>query len=171
MKFRVFIAIMSALAASAPIAAADESGKPSTPANTAVRVTGEDGKSQSFDAAALAKLSQHEIHAQAHGKNVTCDGPNLSDVVAAVGAPLGEAARGKALSLYVKVSGRDDYRAVYSLAELDPAMHDEVPILTTHCDGAALDDNDGPFRIVYPGEKRPARWVRQVVGIDVMRAP
>ncbi len=152
-------------------AVAQDHAKPSTPANTAVTVKGEDGKTESFDAAALGKLPQHEVRAEAHGKTVTCRGPTLSDVLAKVGAPQGEALRGKALGLYVKVSARDDYRVVYALAELDTASHADVPILTTHCDGADLDDKEGPFRVIYPGEKRPARWVRQVSSIELLRAP
>jgi hypothetical protein len=150
---------------------AQDHAKPSTPPNTAVTVKGESGKAQSLDAAALGKLPQHEVHAEAHGKAVKCEGPTLSDVLAQVGAPQGETLRGKALSLYVKVSGRDDYRVVYSLAELDPAMRADVPILTTKCNGANLDDNEGPFRVIYPGEKRPARWIRQVNAIELLRAP
>ncbi len=142
-----------------------------TSPNTTVVVKGEDGKTESFDVAALAKLPQHEVHAEAHGKAVSCSGPTLSDVLVKVGAPQGEALRGKQLSLYVKASARDDYRVVYSLAELDAASHDDVPILTTRCDGKMLDDKDGPFRVVYPGEKRPARWIRQVNSIELLRAP
>ena len=171
MKSGFCVAVAACLMVATSMAMADKVEKPSTPANTAVRVTGEDGKSQSFNVAALAKLPQHTVHAEAHGHAVTCDGVNVIDVLAAVGAPQGEAARGKALSLYVKVTGRDDYRAVYSLVELDPAMHDNVAILTAQCDGVAIDDKDGPFRIVYPGEKRPARWVRQVASMDLLRAP
>ena len=150
---------------------AQDHAKPSAPPNTAVAVKGEDGKTESFDAAALAKLPQHEVHAEAHGKAVTCSGPTLSEVLAKVGAPQGEALRGKGLSLYAKVTGRDDYRVVYSLAELDTLSHDNVPILTTHCDGKDLDDKEGPFRVIYPGEKRPARWIRQVNAIELLRAP
>lgn len=150
---------------------AQDHAKTSSPPNTAVTVKGEDGKIESFDAAALDKLPQKEVHAEAHGKSVTCIGPTLSDVLAKVGAPQGETLRGKALGLYAKVTGRDDYRVVYSLAELDTASHDDVPILTTQCDGKALDDKEGPFRVIYPGEKRPARWIRQVNSIQLLRAP
>jgi hypothetical protein len=150
--------------------AAQGDAKPNALANVVVSVKGEHDRSQSFDTAALAKLPQREVRAEAHGKSVTCDGPALSDVVASVGAPQGEALRGKDLSLYVKVSARDGYRVVYSLAELDPAMRADVPILTAHCNGAKLDDEEGPFRVVYPGEKRPARWIRQVISIEVFRA-
>jgi hypothetical protein len=161
--------ILTALLSTAPAATlgADGASMP-TPSIT---VRSEDGKPTTFDTAALSKLPQRTVTAEVHGNKVTCDGINLSDLVAKVGAPQGEALRGKALTMYVRISASDGYRVVYSLAETDPAMHDNVPILTAHCDGAALDAKDGPFRIVYPGEKRPARWIRQVTSIDLLRAP
>jgi hypothetical protein len=162
--------LMLLILVAAPVLAQDHA-KPSSPPNTAVTVKGEDGKIESFDAAALSKLPQREMHAEAHGKAVSCSGPTLSDVLAKAGAPQGEALRGKGLALYAKVTGRDDYRVVYSLAELDTASHDNVPILTTRCDGKDLDNNEGPFRVIYPGEKRPMRWIRQVSSIELLRAP
>lgn len=60
---------------------------------------------------------------------------------------------------------------MFSLAELDPAMHDGLVLLADRRDGAALDAKQGPFRLVAAGDKRPARWVRQVVAIDVLAAP
>ena len=137
----------------------------------AIAVTGENGESQRLDAAALAKLPQQTVRAEAHGNAVTCTGANLIDVVAAVGAPHGEALRGKNLTLYVRVGAVDNYHVVFALAELDPGMRSDVPIVTASCNGAALDAKDGPFRLVVAGEKRPARWVRQVTAIDVLRAP
>ena len=64
------------------------------------------------------------------------------------------------------IDAADGYRAVYSLAELDPALHDGVVILADRRDGRALDAKEGPFRLVAPGDKRPARWVRQ---LDMLR--
>lgn len=149
--------------------AADEPSPGVAPA--AISVSGQDARPQRFDAVALAGLPQHTVHAQAHGKAVSCSGPQLIDVLAAVGTPSGDKLRGKNLGLYVRISAADGYRAVFALAELDPEMRDAVPILTDRCDGTALDDKDGPFRIVVPDEKRPARWVRQVTSIDVLSAP
>lgn len=139
--------------------------------SASIAVSREDGKAQHFDRTALAKLPQHAVHAEAHGKAVDCTGPNLIDVLGAVGAASGEALRGRNLSLYVRVSAADGYRAVFALAELDPGFRSDVPIVSAACDGHALDAKDGPFRLVVPGEKRPARWVRQVTAIDVLRAP
>jgi hypothetical protein len=136
-----------------------------------ISVSGEDGKTQHFDLAALAQLPQHNVHAEAHGKAVACSGPNLIDLLGAVGAPAGEALRGKNLALYVRVGAADGYRAIFALAELDPGFRSDVPIVTASCDGSVLDAKDGPFRLVVPGEKRPARWVRQVTAIELLRAP
>ena len=139
--------------------------------NPAIVVSGEDGKAQRFDAAALKSLPSHHVEAEAHGKRVECDGPDLIDLLGKVGAPSGDSLRGKALALYVRVVAADGYRAVFSLAELDRGMRDAVPIVTASCDGEPLDLKDGPFRLIVPGEKRPARWVRQVTTIDLLRAP
>jgi hypothetical protein len=146
-------------------------GAPAEKAASAIVVSGEGVPAQRFDLAALAKLPQQTVHAEAHGHTANCTGPNLIDVVAAVGAPSGEKLRGKNLALYVRVSAADGYRAVFALAELDPAMRDAVPIVSASCEGAPLDAKEGPFRIVVPGEKRPARWVRQVTQIDLLSAP
>jgi hypothetical protein len=43
--------------------------------------------------------------------------------------------------------------------------HDRVP----GKDGQSLDAYSGPFRIVVPGDARPARWIRQLTQIAVVR--
>jgi hypothetical protein len=136
-----------------------------------ISVSIENSAAQQFDSVALAKLPQLKVRAEAHGKTVACEGPALIDVLAAAGAPHGDKLRGGNLALYVRVSAADGYRAVFALAELDPALRDDIAIVTDRCDGAPLDAKDGPFRLVVPGEKRPARWVRQVMAIDLLRAP
>lgn len=141
------------------------------PTTASIEVGGENGKSLHFGAAELAKLQQHTISAQAHGQTLTCTGPNLIDLLVAVGAPQGQALRGKALALYVHVSAADGYRAVFSLAELDPEFRGAVPIVTATCNGKPLDSSTGPFRLVVPGDKRPARWVHQVTAVNLVQAP
>jgi len=36
-------------------------------------------------------------------------------------------------------------------------------------DGQPLSENDGPMRIVLEGEKRPARWIRQLERLRIVR--
>jgi len=153
--------------ASAAFAAAPKSG--AAPAAAILDVTGVDGKRMTVDVAALGKLPQHTVHAQAHGKSVTCTGPTLIDVVDPAGKAGGEKLRGKNLALHVRASAADGYHAVFSFAEIDSGIGgDDVPIVTASCDGRALDAKDGPLRIVAPRDKRPARWVRQLTALEVL---
>jgi hypothetical protein len=165
---RDFLSLTFAILPMCCLSAADAD----TPTNAAaVSVSVENGKPQTFDVAAIDKLPQHKVHAEAHGNELDCSGPNLIEVLAQAGVAGGDALRGKNLALYVRASAADGYRAVFALAELDPGFRDNVPILSHQCNGGALDAKDGPWRIIVPGDKRPARWVRQVTAIDVLRAP
>ena len=101
----------------------------------------------------------------------TWQGVKLIDLLRDAGVPAGEALRGRWLAAYVRVSAADGYRAVFSLAELDPAFRDGGVFVVDRRDGKPLDAKEGPLRIIAVGDKRPARWVRQVVAIDVLSAP
>lgn len=35
-------------------------------------------------------------------------------------------------------------------------------------DGSPLGENEGPFKLIAPHEKRPARWVRMLKSITVV---
>lgn len=154
-----------------PHAHADAPAAETAPAAAVVTIGGEVSKPLRLDAAALAKMPRIKVEASDHGKPGTWEGVRLIDLLHDAGLPTGEALRGKALALYVRISAADGYRAVYALAELDPGFRDGPVILADHRDGKPLDAKAGPLRIIAVGEKRPARWVRQVVAIDVLRAP
>jgi hypothetical protein len=65
------------------------------------------------------------------------------------------------------VEAADGYKVVYALAEIDPAFASREIILADKRDGKPLDAKEGPFRIVAPGDKRPARWARQITTLRV----
>ena len=109
--------------------------------------------------------------AEEDGTKAHFEGVALGDGLTAHGVQLGRALRGPALAHYVVVKAADDYRAVYALPELDRTFNDRVILLADRRNGAPLDARAGPFRIVVPGEKHEARWVRQVTEIDVESAP
>lgn len=98
-------------------------------------------------------------------------GRGLSEILRVAAAPSGEKLRGRNMLLYVRIGAADGYHVVYALAELDPGFRDNGVILADRHDGKLLDAHEGPFRIIAPEEKRPARWIRQVTRIDVLRAP
>ncbi len=127
--------------------------------------------SRSITAADLAKLPRHTTTASAHGVTGEFSGVALADLLHLVGAPSGDSLRGPELADYVLVEARDGYRVVFALAELDAGFTDRVAILADRKDGKAIEEKDGPLQLIIPGEKRPARWVREVSRISLMRAP
>jgi hypothetical protein len=68
-------------------------------------------------------------------------------------------------------SAADGYRAVFALPELDPAFTDGVVLVADKRDGRPLGGEEGPLRLVVAGEKRQARWVRQLTSLSVRTAP
>ncbi len=117
----------------------------------------------------LRKLPVTKITARDHdGTDAEYEGVQVVEVLRSAGAPLGDTLRGKALATAVVVHAADGYQAVFSLAELDPAMTDRATLLAWSRNGEPLAASQGPIRLVVAGEKRQARWVRQVTAIEVI---
>jgi len=106
-----------------------------------------------------------------HGGTAVYSGFELGAVLARAGAPSGKGIAGAALASYVVVRASDGYRAVFALPELDPAFTDRIALLVDQRGGAPLPPQLEPYRIVVAGEKRAARWVRNVTEIDVEPVP
>jgi hypothetical protein len=58
--------------------------------------------------------------------------------------------------------------SAFALAELDPAFATREIIFADKRDSKPLGAKEGPFRIVAPGDKRPARWIRQLTELKVV---
>jgi DMSO/TMAO reductase YedYZ molybdopterin-dependent catalytic subunit len=95
----------------------------------------------------------------------------VEDLLKKAGVPQGENLRGAALATYVIFEAEDGYRVVFSMAELDSGILDSGVMVADTEDGAALPPKIGPLRLVAPREKRPARWVRMLKTVTVVRAP
>jgi hypothetical protein len=100
----------------------------------------------------------------------THSGVRLSDLLLKIGAPLGKDFHGKSMLAYIKASGSDGYAVVISLAELDPDFHSGEIIVADQMNGQPLDAKSGPFKLVASGDKRPARWVRNLVSLELKSA-
>ena len=68
------------------------------------------------------------------------------------------------------VGAADGYRVVFTLPEIDPAFNDRLILLADRRDQQLLSSEEGPLRLIVPGEKRQARWVRQVTTVTIRRA-
>jgi hypothetical protein len=110
------------------------------------------------------------VKTSGHGTAVTFEGVLLADVLAKIDLPAGEKFHRTASSYYLLVEAKDGYRAVFAWAELDSTFMDKPVYVVTSRDGKPLSDNEGPFRLVAPGEKRSARWVRQVTALKIRQA-
>jgi len=103
-------------------------------------------------------------------KKETYEGVPLEEILRKAGVPNGEHLRGAAMATYVMAEATDGYRVVFSLAELNSGILDSGIIVADTLDGAPLSEKEGPFKIVAPHEKRPARWVRMLKSVTVVRA-
>ena len=123
-----------------------------------------------LDADTRASLPRAQVTATEHGQALDCEGVELHALLQKANALPAELS-GTALASYVLVTARDGYRVVYALAEFDPSLGKNRVVLADRCDGQPLGEEDGPLRLVAPSEARPARWVRQVKSVTVVRAP
>jgi hypothetical protein len=98
--------------------------------------------------------------------NENYSGVPLPALLARINAPMGSELRGKAMTSYLVATGSDGYSVVLSLAEVDPEFRDSQAIVADARDGQPLGKN-GPFQLIVPGDKRPARWVHNLVSITL----
>ncbi|CAN5505226.1 hypothetical protein BH10PSE4_BH10PSE4_15050 [soil metagenome] len=142
----------------------------STPAFAqSLLLKGPAGQTATSGAAEIAALPRVTIIFDAHGERHSYEGPLLIDVLAKVGAPTGKAIHGPEMADIVLVKASDGYQVAFGLAELDPGTRANRIILANRADGAALGGKDGAFKVVVEGDLRPARSVRMVNEIEVLK--
>jgi hypothetical protein len=157
---RLAVALL-ALAAAAPAAAQSQAS---------LQLVPESGAISELSLDSLRAMPQVELRGRIHdGPELVFRGPALDAVLALAGAPQGHDLRGPALRLVVLAEARDGYAVVYSLAELSPGLGGRRGIVAVEQDGKPLSDEDGPFRVVLEGEGRPARWIRQLERLRILR--
>lgn len=139
-------------------------------AETVLIVTGEVKAPLILTLKELEAMPPETITAKDHdGSTASYQGVPLHAILVRAGAPQGEFLRGAALQLGVLVKAADGYKVAFTLAELDPLFNDKKVLLAYRCDDKDLDSKAGPLRLVIPDEKRQARWVREVVELQIVR--
>ncbi len=113
-------------------------------------------------------LRVNNVHSK---KTEVYEGVLVEDLLQKAGVPQGEQLRGAAMATYVLVEAADNYRVLFSLAEFNSSFQDSEIIVADTMDGAPIPGALGPFRLVAPHEKRPARWVEMVKSLTVVRVP
>lgn len=163
------VALLAALVNPQAPRGRDVSAPPVARPGVALTISGKVPKTLELDAEAFGRLPRKKVRAMDHdGKEAEYEGVALVDLLGAAGLNLTpDELRGNALEHYLVVEASDGYRAVFALPELSPAFTDRVVLLADRRDGGPIGGDEGPLRVVVPGEKRHARWVRQVVGLRV----
>ncbi|MFT3807553.1 molybdopterin-dependent oxidoreductase [Arenimonas sp.] len=124
-----------------------------------------------MDATVFEGLPRREVSAGSHGdKPSRWQGVALADVLRNAGVPMDKALRGAHLAKYVRITASDGYQVVFGLAELDADFGKAEVLLVDRHEDQPLTKEDGPYRLVVPGDARAGRWVRNVVRIEVLDA-
>jgi hypothetical protein len=140
------------------------------PPAVALRVTGDVPKHLDLRVADIAAFQQQTIHVtDEKGTPAEYGGVPVAEILEKAGAPLGTSMKGPNMAVGLVARAPDGYQVLFSLAEFDPAFSDRVIILADHRDGKPLDNREGPLRIIVPGDKRHARWIRGVDTLEVLK--
>jgi DMSO/TMAO reductase YedYZ molybdopterin-dependent catalytic subunit len=154
-----FFLIIAQVSAQQPASAAQQS---------AVKVTGEVTTPLTLSASDLAAMPRTNATAKdKQGVPHTFSGVALADIFNKAGVTTGRQLKGENLSKFLLVTCADGYQVVFSLAELDSSFTDRVVILADQVEGKPLPAGTGPFRLIVPGEKKPARNCFQVTSLTI----
>jgi len=134
-----------------------------------IRLDGLVATPRTITAAELAALPRREqATTDKEGKKHVYRGVALRDVLHLAGAPEGKAIHGPVLAQAVLATAADGYQAVFALPEIDADFAPQTILLADQRDGQPLPAHDGPYQLIVPLEKKPARWVRQLTGLRVV---
>jgi DMSO/TMAO reductase YedYZ molybdopterin-dependent catalytic subunit len=121
--------------------------------------------------AELKAMPRTKVTAKGHdGASHEYEGVTLPVLLAKAGVPQGSELRGKNMTLCVVAEAGDGYHAVFSVAEMDGDFAGQAVIVADTADGKDLGADQGPLRLVVPGDKRQGRWVRMLKSIVVVNA-
>jgi hypothetical protein len=139
-------------------------GKPSTSLVVTV-----DGKATTFTAAELKAMTQTTLTAKNghNGMEETYVGVSVGELLAKCGFAFDNKTAKRVYHSYVRAEGTDGYWVLFSASELMPVLRETGSIVALGVDGKGLGD-EGEFKIVIAGEKRPARWVRNLNSLTVV---
>ena len=139
-----------------------------SPLAQSLTVSGEVKTPLTLEAADIKAMEHSEVTAKDRdGKEHRYSGVPLVAILRKAGVTLGGELRGENLVKYVIAKAADGYEVLFALPETDPDFTNRVILLADAMDGAPLAQGVGPYRLVVPDEKKPARWIREIRSIEV----
>jgi hypothetical protein len=131
-------------------------------------VIDEAGMAHSISSEEFSRLPRSSAKVTTRGEEAEFAGTSLVELLKSCGVGFGKDLRGRRAPTVAILEATDEYRVVVSLLEIDPDTNDKVAIIADSRDGNPLSDQQGPFRLILPGDKREVRWIRNVRTIRVM---
>ena len=154
-----------------PLGATTQTASPDSTAAAALLVKGAVKQELRLALNDLKSMPRTKVTAKGHdGSTHEYEGVTLASLLTKAGAPQAGDLRGKSMSLCVVAEGSDGYRAAFSLAELDLDFANESVLVADTADGKDLGSDQGPLRLVVPGDKRQGRWVRVLKSFSIVNA-
>ncbi len=127
------------------------------------------GVSRQLSPADLARMRQstmtvHNIHSN---RDEVYTGVAVADLLTAGGLPFTKDTQPMLLRSYIRAQGTDFYFVIYSGSEAEPDLTGSSMMVATRIDGHDL-GNDGQFKLVSRSDRRPARWVRNLLSLTLV---
>ena len=133
-----------------------------------LQIINAEGHATTLTAAQIASAAHVGVDVRDHDSPARFEGVPVSTLLSLAGIQLGDSLRGPRLAEVLLVEASDGYKVAFALAELDPAFAVREIVVADKRDGKPMDLREGPLRIVAPGDRRPARWARQVTTLRVI---
>lgn len=116
----------------------------------------------------LRSMGRSRVEVDRQGGRTIYEGVPLVEVLRRAGISIGRSPlEGSAITSVLSATGVDGFRVVFALAELDPAAADRRVIVADTRDGRPLPADEGPLRLVAPGDRFPLRSIRNLARLTV----
>ena len=125
-----------------------------------------------FDPAALRDAEKVEVKVTEGGVQVDYKGVPLRTILAGkLKTPNTMASLRSMSDAVLVVRATDDYQTAISAAAVAMDPKGEKFLLALERDGKPFDKDQGPVKLIVPGDSEHVRWVRMVSTVDLVRMP
>jgi hypothetical protein len=122
-----------------------------------------------FDASRVTSVTT--VAASGHGgehiEPRNYSGMRVYDLLKDAGIRLNPEVNEDFLSKVVVVRGADGHAAAFAGGELEPRFMNGDVIVATRRDGQPLPESEGATRLIVPFDRKPGRWAKGVVSIEL----
>ena len=127
------------------------------------------GQTTTLSLADLYAMPQHSmtVHNSHSDSDESYTGVSLADLLAKYGLTVtGDGAK-QVYHSYVRAEGTDGYFVIFSASELESTLHTGDSLIALTLAGKPL-QQDGRLKMVLAGERKPARWIRNLQTLSIV---